>query len=145
MIRRKKKISQKDINLAQKIVSRIENFQTDPRLSTIIKYLLAIGYDINDIFKEEIVMKKPNKMMVEHLNLKLKEEGSSLRYVEKYKDGNLICYELQIKDKYIEYKNYSMNLNLSKDFENMVRNFFKLYGVEDTGFVNTVSTIFAIE
>ena len=136
MIRRKKKIS-------QKVVSRIENYQTDPRLSTIIRYLKDIGYDINDIFKEESVLKKPNKIMVEHLNLKLKEEGSCLRYVEKEKNLNLTTYELRIQDKYIDYSKFGMSINLDENFEKMVREFFKQYGVENIGFSNTVMIIFA--
>jgi DNA-binding XRE family transcriptional regulator len=85
-IRRKKKIPQKEIKIAQKVISRVENHETDPRLSTIINYLAAIGYNINDIFKEESIMKRPNKLMVEHLNLKLKEEGTCLRYTEGHKE-----------------------------------------------------------
>lgn len=142
-IRRKKKIPQKEIKLAQKVVSRIENHETDPRLSTVIIYLKSIGYDINDIFKGESTMKRPSKLMVEHLNLSLKEEGTCLRYIEKHKDGNITSYELQVNDKYIDYGKYSMNLNISKDFEERVRRFFKGYGAEDIGFTNTVATIFA--
>lgn len=145
MIRRKKKISQKEINLAQKVVSRIENYQTDPRLSTIIRYLKNIGYDINEIFKEESVLKKPTKIMMEHLNLKLKEEGSCLRYVVKEKNLNLTTYELRIEDKYIDYSKFGMSINLDEKFEKMVREFFKEYGVEDTGFSNTVTLIFAVD
>lgn len=144
-IRRKKKISQKEIKLAQKVVSRVENHETDPRLSTVITYLGSIGYDINNIFKEESIMKRPNKLMVEHLNLRLKEEGTCLRYIEKHKDGDITSYELQVSDKYIDYSKYGMNLNISKEFEDMVRQFFKNYGTEDIGFTNTVMTIFAID
>lgn len=144
-IRRKKKIPQKKIKLAQKVVSRIENNETDPRLSTVITYLEAIGYNINDIFREEPIMKRPNKMMVEHLNLRLKEEGTCLRYIEKNKDCDITTYEIQVNDKYIDYGEFGMNLNLSKDFEDMVRAFFKGYGAENIGFTNTVSNIFAVD
>ncbi|HCL4479930.1 TPA: helix-turn-helix transcriptional regulator [Clostridium botulinum] len=144
-IRRKKKISQKEIKLAQKVVSRVENHETDPRLSTVITYLESIGYDINDTFKEESIMKRPNKLMVEHLNLRLKEEGTCLRYVEGDKDCDITSYELRIVDKYVDYDKYGMNLNISKEFEDMVREFFKKYGAENIGFTNTVATIFAID
>lgn len=140
-IRRKKKISQKKIHLAQKVVSRVENHETDPRLSTIIIYLDSIGYDINDIFKEESILKRPSKLMVEHLNLRLKEEGTCLKYIEKSKNGDITAYEVQVSDKYIDYSQYGMNLNISKDFEVMVREFFKKYGAENIGFSNTVATI----
>lgn len=144
-IRRKKKIGQKDIALAQKVISRLENHEVDPRLSTIIVYLNSIGFNINDLFKEELIMKRPNKQMVDHLNLKLKDEGTCLRYVETHNDGEIITYELQVNDKYIDYNGYGMNLNISKEFESMVRYFFKCYGVEYTGYSNTVATLFAVE
>lgn len=140
-----KKIPQKEIKLAQKVVSRIENNETDPRLSTVITYLESIGYNINDLFKEEAIMKRPSKLMVEHLNLRLKEEGTCLRYVEKNRDCDITTYELQINDKYIDYGKFGMNLNISKDFEDMVREFFKKYGSENIGFTNTVATIFAVD
>lgn len=88
------------------------------------------------------IVRTPSKLMVEHLNLKLKDEGSCLRYVEKYTDANTIAYELKVYDKYID-NEYGMNLNISKEFETMVRAFFKGYGVDNTGFSNTVATIFA--
>lgn len=144
-IRRKKKISQKEVMLAQKVVSRLENHETDPRLSTVIIYLESIGYDINDMFKEESIMKRPNKLMVEHLNLRLKEEGTCLRYIEGYKDCDITSYELRVVDKYIDYGDYGLNLNISKEFEDMVRGFFKKYGAEDIGFTNTVATIFVVD
>ncbi len=143
-IRRKKKITQKDIDLAQKVISRVENGEADPRLSTIITYLRGIGYDINDLFKEESVMKRPNILMVEHLNLKLEKEGTCLRYVETRSEGDMKTYELRVSDKYIDYGDFGMNLNISKEFEDMVRAFFKRYGAEDIGFSNTVATIFAV-
>ena len=87
-------------------------------------------------------MNRPTKMMVEHLNLKLKYEGSCLQYVEGNKDCNLITYTLQINEKYIDNK-YHANLNVTEEFENMVRDFFKKYNAEDIGYTNTVITIFA--
>lgn len=90
-------------------------------------------------------MNRPSKMMVEHLNLKLKEEGTCLQYVEKRKDIDITTYEIRVIDKYLDYKNYNMNLNISNEFKDMVRLFFKRYGVENIGFDNTVSTIFTID
>jgi hypothetical protein len=89
-------------------------------------------------------MKRPNKLMVEYLNLKLKEEGTCLRYVEGHKDCDITSYELQAVDKFIDCE-YKINLNVSKEFENMVREFFKKYGAQDIGFDNTVATIFVID
>lgn len=139
-LRRKKKLTQKDIPLAQKVISRIENHETDPRLSTVVTYLNALGYDINDLFKEESIMKRPTVMMVEHLNLKLKEDGSCLRYLEKVRDANLITYELCIDDKYIDSR-INQTVNMSVEFATLVREFFSQYGVENTGFINTIATL----
>lgn len=140
-IRRKKKLTQKDIQLAQKVISRVENHETDPRLSTLVAYLASIGYDINDIFKEELLMKRPSAMMVEHLNLKLKEEGSCLRYVAGNIDGGITTYDLCTVDKYIDSR-CNRNVSMTREFEAMVREFFKKYGAEDTGYTNTVATVF---
>ena len=140
-IRRKKKFSQKDIQLAQKVTSRVENHETDPRLSTLITYLTSIGYDINDLFKEESIMKRPTAIMVEHLNLKLKDEGSCLRHVETHKEGNGATYELKVVDKYIDSQVRSA-ISVIVIFDVMVRDFFKQYGVENIEFTNTVVALF---
>lgn len=50
--RKSMNLYQSDIKLPQKAVSRVENHEVNPRLSTVIQYLLDLGYDINDIFKE---------------------------------------------------------------------------------------------
>ena len=80
-------------------------------------------------------------IMVEHFNLKLKEENSCVRYVEDFRDGNTISYKITIDDKYVD--NQYMAVNITEEFEEIVRMFFKGYGVENTGFSNTVKTIFA--
>jgi hypothetical protein len=85
---------------------------------------------------------KLRPVMVEHLNLKLEKEGSCLRYVEKLRDGNIVTYELITEDKYISLK-YGCGVNVTDEFETMVRNFFKSYGVASTGFSNTVKTLFS--
>lgn len=142
-IRRKKKLSQKDIQLTQKVISRIENHETDPRLSTLINYLTSIGYDINDLFKEEPIMKKPNAKMVEHLNFKLKDDESCLRYVEVRKEGDVTVYDLKVVDRYVD-SSVGSTINVTTGFNAMVRDFFKQYGAEDIGFTNTIATIFTI-
>ena len=144
LIRRKKKLTQKDIDLAQKVISRLENGEVDPRLSTILIYLEGIGYDINNLFKEESVMKRPTCIMLDHLNLNLKEEGTCLRYVKGRMDGCLVAYDLRVVDNYVDYSKFGMNVNVSAGFETKVRDFFKEYGVEQLGFVNTVATICAV-
>lgn len=89
-------------------------------------------------------MNKLTKLMVEHFNLRMKEEGSCLRYRESSKDGDTIAYNLVVEDKYIS-DEYGHIINITKEFEAIVRMFFKGYGVESTGFSNTVATIFAFE
>lgn len=88
-------------------------------------------------------MNKLTSIMVEHLNLKLKDEGSCLRYVESFRDGGMISYRVITEDRYID--NAYSNVNITHSFEVMVRRFFKGYGVESTGFSNTVSIITAWE
>lgn len=90
-------------------------------------------------------MQRPTKFMVEHLNLQLEKEGTCLRYVETERDCDIISYDLRVVDRYLDYSAYKMNLNISKEFENMVRDFFKKYGIENIGFTNTVATIFAVD
>ena len=51
-IRRSKNMYQNEMGSNQKVVSRMELQEVDPRLSTVIKYMLALGIDINDIFKK---------------------------------------------------------------------------------------------
>lgn len=121
-IRRKKKFSQKDIQLAQKVTSRVENHETDPRLSTLITYLASIGYDINDLFKEKSIIKKPTAIMIEHLNLKLKDEGSCLRYIETRKEENMGMYKLKVVDKHIE-SQVCGAISVTVTFNAMVRDF----------------------
>lgn len=89
-------------------------------------------------------MNRPTKIMVEHLNLKLKEEGTCLRYVEKYEDSGITSYGLKVNDKYVD-KKFDTNLIVTEEFEKYVRDFFKKYNVENIGFSNTVCTIFATE
>lgn len=88
-------------------------------------------------------MNNLTNIMVEHLNLKLKEEGSCLRYVVSFKDGSVTSYRVIVEDKYVD--NTYSNVNVTKDFEDMVRKFFKGYDVENTGFSNTVSVLMAWE
>lgn len=84
---------------------------------------------------------KPKAIMVDHLNLKMEKEGSCLRYVEKFRDGNTATYELVTKDKYISLQ-YGCAVNVTNEFETMVRDFFKSYDVVNIGFSNTVKTLF---
>jgi len=84
---------------------------------------------------------KVKPVMVEHLNLKMEQEGSCLRYVEKFKDGNTVTYELIVKDKYVSLE-YRCTVNVTEEFETMVRDFFKIYDVVNIGFSNTVTTLF---
>lgn len=86
-------------------------------------------------------MKRPNAIMVEHLNLKLKDEGSCLRYIEARREGEMTTYELRVVDKYIDAK-VSCHINITLAFDTMVREFFKQYGAEDIGYANTIATIF---
>lgn len=79
--------------------------------------------------------------MVEHLNLKLEKEGSCLRYIESMLDGKIMFYEVAVRDKYIPVE-YGRMTNVSNEFETMVRDFFKAYGITYTGFSNTVKTIY---
>lgn len=79
-------------------------------------------------------------VMVEHLNLKLKEEGTCLRYIEDFKDGNNTHYKIVVEDKYVDNKYASVNI--TDEFENMVREFFKKYDVDKLGFSNSVKTIY---
>lgn len=84
----------------------------------------------------------PSKKMVEHFNLVLQTEGSSLRYVEDFTDSGIITYNLVVSDKYID-NYYKTILHVTTEFENKVRSFFKEYGFENIGYTNTVLTIFA--
>lgn len=89
-------------------------------------------------------MNKLSKKMIEHFNLVLEHEDSRLRYVITNIDGNVITYSLKVFDKYINTDNDCI-LNVTKEFENKVRSFFKEYDVENIGFSNTVVTIFAYQ
>lgn len=85
--------------------------------------------------------KRPSKMMVNHLNLILEKEGTCLRYIKRDTDCCLVTYALEVVDKYIDNTYYNCP-SITKEFEERVRNFFKEYGVVNTGFSNTVLTIF---
>ena len=87
---------------------------------------------------------KLTREMVEDLNLVLESIGTSLRYVRNSKPGELlISYRLQIIDKYIDEYYYTYP-SITEEFVTLVRSFFKdKYGVEDLGFANTITTIFA--
>lgn len=136
-IRKKKKITQKKLDMTQKVISNIENHVSDPKLSSIIAYLDSIGYDINNLFRGNNEWKKPTIPMVKHLNLLLATEGSKLRYVHTSTD----IYELTYDDEYID-KRYKTNIMVTEEFENKVRDFFREYGIEDIGYSNTVTTLF---
>jgi len=88
--------------------------------------------------------KRITSQMVEHFNLKMKEEGSCLRYIAKSTDGDTVYYSLAIEDKYIS-KEFEHSINLTNDFENMVRMFFKGYDVTNTGYTNTVKTLYGVK
>lgn len=139
-IRKKKKITQKKLDMTQKVISNIENHVSDPKLSSIIAYLDSIGYDINNLFRGNNEWKKPTIPMVKHLNLLLATEGSKLRYVHTSTDI-LLSYELTYDDEYID-KRYKTNIIVTEEFEEKVRNFFREYGIEDIGYSNTVTTLF---
>lgn len=84
----------------------------------------------------------PSKKMIEHLNLVLKSEGSSLQYIVNSMDGDVASYDLVVVDKYVN-NEYKTVINVTKEFEDKVRNFFKEYNIENIGYTNTVLTIFA--
>lgn len=82
--------------------------------------------------------------MIEELNLKLEEDNSCLRYVLQSNDLFVKSYRIAVIDKYISTENSNYVIPcITKEFESMVRNFFKdKFNVEDTGFSNSVVTIF---
>lgn len=89
-------------------------------------------------------MKYPSKKMIEHFNLVLQLEGSCLRYEKDSSDGEITTYNLVVNDKYIN-NCYKTILNVTTEFENKVRSFFKEYGIENIGYTNTVLIIFTSE
>lgn len=89
-------------------------------------------------------MRKLIPNMVDHLNLVLKNEGSCLQYIEQGKDCDCISYRLTVVDPYVVQK-YQPALSVTDEFETKVRTFFKQYGVDSTGFTNTIQTIFAYD
>ena len=140
-IRKQNKIKQTDLELSQKVISNIENHVVDPKLSTVIDYLDSIGFNIVDLFKGIEIVKRPTIPMVEHLNMKLASEGSRLRYRLK-RDDAFLDYELTYDDKYIDNDpSWGCNVIVTKEFEEMVRDFFKQYGIEQTGYSNTVKNL----
>lgn len=137
-IRKQNKIKQADLGLSQKVISNVENHVVDPKLSTVIDYLDSIGFNIVDLFEGIEIVKRPTIPMVEHLNMKLASEGSRLRYRLKREDAYL-NYELTYDDKYVDNDpRWSTTIIVTEDFEKMVRDFFREYGVQDTGYSNTV-------
>lgn len=80
--------------------------------------------------------------MIEHFNLKMEKEGSCLRYVRVDNNEEVHTYRLTIVDKYIDNKYYQIP-SITDECEIMVRGFFKAYGIEDTGYTNSVITIWA--
>ena len=89
-------------------------------------------------------MKRPTKMMINHLNLILEKEGSCLRYVKGSKDCNTVAYNLLVVDKYINKKFVNIPI-ITDELDKRIRQFFEDYGVENIGFSNTVMTIFVEE
>lgn len=85
---------------------------------------------------------KVSPLMVELLNCKLKEEGSSLQYVLEKAELYVESYKLTYVDKFID-TNVTTNIAITKEFENYVRDFFAKYGVTDTGYSNTVHNLLA--
>lgn len=83
---------------------------------------------------------KLNEMMINHLNLQLEKEGSCLRYIKQMEDESTISYSLMTPDKYIN-SQYGVVTNYSNEFDIMVRDFFKKYGVTRTGYWNTLTTL----
>lgn len=141
-IRKQKKINQSAFPIPQKTISQIENGLTDPKLSTLISYLSTLDINIYKLIQDETGIKRPSPAMVEHLNFKLKDMGSTLQYVQKRDDGNIIVFDLEIIDPFIDYKDYALNLPITQELEAMIRAFFLQYGIVHTGYSNTVCTLF---
>ena len=80
------------------------------------------------------------KGMIEHFNLKMKDEGTCLRIVEDGNDGEIKHYKLAIVDKYIDSDGFRPNI--TKECETMVRDFFCDYGIK-LPFTNSVLNIWA--
>lgn len=78
--------------------------------------------------------------MIEHMNLRLKSDGSALRYVIEHEDVCNITYRIVVDDPRVE--NSYMRVKLTDEFEKWVRDFLLEYGVKDTGYSNTVETLF---
>ena len=87
-------------------------------------------------------MKKLRPTMVELLNLRLEVDKSCLRYRERHSDSKTITYELVVKDRYVN-DEYVHSIDFTKEFEEMVRGFFKKYEVTNIGYSNTVGTLIA--
>lgn len=87
---------------------------------------------------------KLTSVMVDLLNYKIKEQGSNFKYIIDFNDGDSTVYKLIIQDKFID-NEYAPIPNVTKEFEIFVREFFKQYGVTNTGYSNTVKTITAWE
>lgn len=83
---------------------------------------------------------KLSPIMVEHLNYKLKDEGSYLQYVLDRDDFATTTYSLVTIDKYID-NEYGQHISTTEEFDRMVREFFMRYGVEDIGYTNTVHSL----
>lgn len=75
--------------------------------------------------------------IINKLNLKLKDEGSCLRYIEK---GDIGVYNLTMLDKFIDSR-FNICLTCTNRFNKMVRKFLIEQGVTDARYWNTLITL----
>lgn len=89
-------------------------------------------------------MAKLTVSMIEELNKQIKRLGSSVQYVKDYVDGETVSYRAIVDDPFID-NNTRCLINLHPTFEWLVRNHLAVhYGVEKTGYSNTVNQLFAV-
>ena len=79
------------------------------------------------------------KDMVELFNFKMKEEGCNIKYVEAMNDLGVQIYKIIIENRFID-NTYDSTINLTKEGEKEIREFFETRGVKFQ-FSNTVRNI----
>lgn len=79
--------------------------------------------------------------MIDEFNLIMEKEKSCLRIIFDYEELGIMKYKISVEDKYI---NDFIYPNLTKEFEDIVRNYFKEFGIK-LPFENTVIDIWAYE
>ena len=73
--------------------------------------------------------------MVSCINKELALQGSNLVYTPVFTEDGITCYQIQITDKFINYKFGSCSLPLNEEFTKFVRDYFKTnFDVTDTGY-----------